>query len=89
MFERVRVARHPASLLHGKFPQCKVGTFLGGDEDLDGRVLSRRDVSGFDIVGMFDCHKPIISLLLQVDCRDSGAKMPQNRVCNLQRAGTA
>ncbi len=24
----LRVTRHPASLLHGKFSQCKVGTFL-------------------------------------------------------------
>src|SRR5215211_1734322 len=57
VLDRVRVARHPASLLHGKFPQGKVGTLLRGNEDLNGRVFSCRDMFRFHIPGMFDRHK--------------------------------
>jgi len=63
MFERVGMARHPASLLHGEFPQRKVGTFLRGDQDLNSRVLASGYIFGFYIVGMFDGHE---IFLLQV-----------------------
>src|SRR5215207_5032986 len=56
MFQGVRMARHAATLLHGKFAQGKIGTFLGGDQDLDRRILPRRHVFRFHIVGMFDWH---------------------------------
>jgi hypothetical protein len=50
MLQCVRVARHPTSPLHGKFSQRKVGAFLRGDEDLNGRVLPGSDVFGFNII---------------------------------------
>jgi hypothetical protein len=59
VFHGVRVARHAAPLLHGKLPQGKIGPFLGGDQDLDGRILSGGDVLRFDILRMFNRHKKL------------------------------
>jgi hypothetical protein len=49
VLERIRMARHPAAFLHGKFSQCEVGAFLGRDQHLDGGIFSRRNIFRFDI----------------------------------------
>jgi hypothetical protein len=54
VLQRVCVPRHSPSLLHGELPQCKVGSFLRRDQDLDGRILAGSHGFRFNLMGMLD-----------------------------------
>src|SRR5687768_15879653 len=79
VLHRVGVTRHPASLLHGKFAQRKIGTFLRRDQDLDRCVFSCSDIFRFYIIGMFDWHNFLLAL------PPSLAKHPRRRTAAMSR----